>query len=89
MPDSEADIFEKLAADNGMTKSAFLRILLSFYQNDAPKFFTNKESIELESDIVTLLKSFLLQDKISDSDKVYLYEKLNSLEQLFLKNSTN
>jgi len=83
MPDSEAEIFEQLALDNGMSKSSFLRILIASYQNNTPDFIANKEIIKLESDIITLLKSFLLQNKISDSDKLYLYEKLNSLENLF------
>ena len=83
MPDSEAEIFEQLAADNSMSKSSFLRILIASYQNNTPDFIANKEIIKLESDIIYLLKSFLLQNKISDSDKLYLYEKLNSLENLF------
>lgn len=83
MPDSEAEIFEQLALDNSMSKSSFLRILIASYLNNTPDFIANKEIIKLESDIITLLKSFLLQNKISDSDKLYLYEKLNSLENLF------
>lgn len=85
MPDSEAAIFENLALENSMSKSAFLRILLANYQNNIPDFIENKEAIKLESDIITLLKSFLLQNKVSDSDKMYLYEKLNTLENLFKK----
>ena len=85
MPDSEAAIFENLASENSMSKSAFLRILLANYQNNIPDFIENKKAIKLESDIITLLKSFLLQDKVSDSDKIYLYEKLNTLENLFKK----
>lgn len=82
MNDSDIDFFERKRAELGMSKSAFIRLLIANYENSIPSFIKNKEIIEALSDVNSSMKALLISDKISSTDKMILYEKINKLNEI-------
>lgn len=75
----DIDYFERVRSDLGMSKSAFVRLLIASYKEEIPKFFKYKEIINNQSDLNNLLKQFILDKNFSTEDKIYLKEKIDEL----------
>ena len=82
MNSSDIDFFERKRAELGMNKSAFVRLLIANYENNLPSFIENKELIAALSEVSSLIKALLISDKISSTDKMILYEKINKLNEI-------
>jgi len=92
MYEEDIDYFERERSDLGyalgnsaLTKSAFIRLLLEEHKNQTPQFIKNKEIISSISELNTSLKELILKDKLSDDDKLYIFEKMNQIELLIKK----
>lgn len=79
MYENDIDLFERIRGDLSLNKSAFIRFLLMEYTNKTPSEIKHKKLIKEISDLNTEIKKFLLQDKLNDSEKLYIYEKLNDI----------
>lgn len=82
MNSSDIDFFERKRAELGMNKSAFVRLLIANYENNIPSFIKDREIIGALSDVNSLMKALLISDKISSTDKMILYEKINKLNEI-------
>ena len=82
MNSSDIDFFERKRAELGMNKSAFVRLLIANYENNIPSFIVNKELIAAFSDVSSSIKALLISNKISSTDKMILYEKINKLNEI-------
>ena len=85
MNNSDVDFFERKRAELGMTKSAFIRLLIANYENNIPSFIKDKEVIEAMSNINSSMKEILISDKMNSTDKMVLYEKINKLNEIMNK----
>lgn len=92
MYEEDADYFERERTDLGyslgdkaLTKSAFIRFLLEEHRNKTPQFIKNKNIISNISELNTNLKKLMLKDKLSDDEKLYIYEKMNQIESMIKK----
>jgi len=85
MPGSDIDDFERGRASEGMSKSAYIRLLIAEHENRVPEFIYNKDIITKMAQIEVCIKQLILQDVVSDKDKLILYEEVRDLKDL-LKN---
>jgi len=85
MNSSDIDLFERKRADLGMSKSAFIRLLIAEYDNKVPAFIKHKELIKALSEINTSLKELLISEKVTDVDKITIYEKIETTNKLLEK----
>jgi hypothetical protein len=79
MNSGDIDLFERKRADLGMSKSAFIRLLIAEHENRTPYFIQYKDIIKILSNINTKLDVIILNEKISTTDKLILDEKINTL----------
>lgn len=82
MNSSDIDLFERKRADVGMSKSAFIRLLIAEHENKVPTFIQHKELIKALSEINTSLKELLISDNIEDVEKIIIYEKIDNTNKL-------
>lgn len=82
MNSSDVDFFERKRGELGMSKSAFIRLLIANYENNIPSFIKNKEIIESLSDVNSSMKEILISDKMISTDKMILYEKINKINEI-------
>lgn len=85
MSSDDIDAFERGRSITGMSKSAYIRLLIAEHENTVPSFIRYKEIIREISDLNTNIKEILLSDKEKDSDKLLLIERMNEIKQV-LKN---
>ena len=93
MNEEDIDYFERERADLGyrlgqrqpLNKSAFIRFLLQEHKERTPNFIKHKELITQISMLNTSIKEMILSDKIGDTDKLHLYEKLNEINATMKK----
>lgn len=80
---SENDLanFERGRDLAGMSKSSYLRLLIAEHERRVPFFWKNKELIDAISSLNTSVKELILTDKISDTDKLLLYEQIKKLDE--------
>lgn len=81
----DIDYFERIRSDLGMSKSAFVRLLLASYKDEVPNFLKYKEIINKQSDLNNLLKQFVLDKSFNTEDKIYLKEKIDELNNMVNK----
>lgn len=82
MHSKDVDLFERGRADAGMSKSAYIRLLIAEHEERVPNFWKHKPLIAAISELNTSIAKLIISDKISDQDKLYLYEKLDELKKL-------
>lgn len=82
MNSSDIDLFERKRADVGMSKSAFIRLLIAEHEHKVPTFIQHKELIKALSEINTSLKELLISDNIEDVEKIIIYEKIDNTNKL-------
>lgn len=76
MSESDVDNFERERAKQGMSKSAFIRFLIAEHENTVPSFLRNREIINVVSELNNSVKTLLLQNTLSDVDKLKVYEEI-------------
>lgn len=82
---SEDDVccFEAGREAMGMSKSAYIRLLIAEHEKRVPGFIKYKDVIKEIADTNTLLKEIILKSSIEDADKMILLERLEKiLEQM-------
>lgn len=82
LSENDVDYFERKRAELGMTKSAFVRLLISNYENAVPGFIKYKEVIDKQSELNNLVKQIIIDKNFKTEDKIYLKEKFNELERI-------
>jgi hypothetical protein len=82
MNESDIDIFERNRADMRMSKSAYIRYLIAEHENALPAELKYKNLIQKLSELNTSVKELMLTEKISDVDKVHLFEDVNKITEL-------
>lgn len=85
MPAEYVDLFERGRTDANMTKSAYIRLLISEHENRTPDFWKNKDLISAMSDLNNKIKFLLLSGKLSDQEILHLHEKMDELNGLLRK----
>lgn len=76
MFENDVDNFERERAKQGMSKSAFIRFLIAEHENTVPSFLRNREIINVVSELNNSVKTLLLQNNLSDVDKLKVYEEI-------------
>ncbi|MCI8563814.1 MAG: ribbon-helix-helix protein, CopG family [Lachnospiraceae bacterium] len=76
MSESDIDNFERERAKQGMSKSAFIRFLMVEHENTVPSFLKNKEVVTVVSELNNTIKTLLLQNTLSDADKLKVFEEI-------------
>lgn len=82
MSEKDIDKFERGRADAGMSKSAYVRLLIAEHENRIPAFIKNKEIIEQMAEINTNLKGILLKEEIGEEDKLKIFERIAEIEKM-------
>lgn len=85
MYETDVDLFELKRAELGMSKSAFIRLLLAEHDNRVPPFMKYKELINSISELNTSVKELLLLESMTDIDKLHLIEQIKILNETFQK----
>lgn len=85
MYESDVDLFERRRGELEMSKSAFIRYLLSVNENKEPSFIKNKEVIGSLGDINSKLNEILINHKISPEDKLYINEKISIIQSTLIQ----
>ena len=85
MPENEIELFERKCAESGMTKSAFIRLLLAEHDNNVPSPIKYKEVITELSDINTTMKEILISENFNTDIKILLDEKIKNLTKVVRK----
>lgn len=82
MAESDIDDFERGRSAEGMTKSAYIRLLIAEHENRVPEFIYNKEIIARMAQIDTDIKQLILQDIATDREKLILFESIRDLKSI-------
>lgn len=83
--ESDIDDFERGRASEGMSKSAYIRLLIAEHEDRVPEFIYNKEIIAKMAQIDNDVKQLILREVVSDRDKLILLEEIRDLKEM-LKN---
>lgn len=83
--ETDQEKFDRGRNEHGMTRSAYLRLLIAEHEGRVPDFIRNKELIQRMSELNNRIRELILSEKISDVDKLHLYEKLNDLQTYMRK----
>lgn len=78
MSEKDVDLFELERGKLGLTKSAFVRLLIAEHKNTVPGFIRNKEIIRELSELNNSIKSLLLKDSLNDTEKIHLFEEMKN-----------
>ena len=78
---SEEDIlcFEAGREAAGMSKSAYIRLLIAEHEHTVPGFIKYKEVIHEIAEMYTLLKRVILEKNINESMKLVLLERMDDI----------
>lgn len=79
MNSEDIDLFEQRRAELGLTKSAYIRYLISENENGIPDFIAFKEVIKQMAELNTYMKEFVTNTNFKTSDKLLLFEKIDTL----------
>ena len=85
MRDSDIDLFERFRTDLGMNKSAFLRFLIAEHADRVPPVLKYKDVISQFSALNTSVKALILTEKITDVDKLHLFEEIKQTNEYLKK----
>lgn len=81
MRSEDVDLFERGRAECRMTKSAYVRLLISEHENHVPSFIQYKEVIAAFSDTNNLIKQMVLKSSLNDADRLMILEELQKLRE--------
>ena len=79
MNSEDIDLFEQRRAELGLTKSAYIRYLIAENENGIPDFIAFKEVIKQMAELNTYMKEFVTNTNFKTSDKLLLFEKIDTL----------
>ena len=79
MNSEDIDLFERRRYELGLSKSAFIRYLISEHENGIPDFIAFRDTIKQMAVLSNCMKEILLRDNFETEDKLILYEKISSL----------
>lgn len=82
MSERDVDNFERGRSEAGMTKSAYVRLLIAEHENKVPGFIKYKEVIEQISEANQLLKELVLKPDLKEEDILKIHEIQKSMEKL-------
>ena len=79
MNSEDIDLFERRRSELGLSKSAFIRYLISEHENGIPDFISFRDTIQKMSELNNHMKEIVIRDNFETQDKLVLYEKISSL----------
>lgn len=82
MSEKDVDNFERGRTQAGMTKSAYVRLLIAEHENKEPGFIKYRQIIEQISETNQYLKELVLKPDLKDEDILRIYEIQKSIERL-------
>lgn len=85
MYDTDVDLFELRRTELGMSKSAFIRLLLAEHENKVPSFIKDKELINAISELNTSVKELIISDKVDEIEVLHLIEQIKVSNEMFRK----
>ncbi len=80
LPESYAELLELWCKNKRISKSSFIRLLIAEHENTVPVEIKYQELIKEINGIQVILYRLILSDKLTENDKLLLYEKLNHLK---------
>ena len=81
---NDIDNFERGRALMNMTKSAYVRLLIAEHEERVPYYISHQELISEFSTLNNYVKQMLLSNRMSDVEKIRLFEMIGEL-----RNSVN
>jgi hypothetical protein len=85
MSEDDVDKFETGRSQMGMSKSAYVRLLIAEHENAVPGFIKYKEIIEKLSSIELELQALSLKETLSPEDRMVIHVKRAEIEDLITK----
>lgn len=83
MSRNDVDLFERKRSEAGMSKSAFIRLLIAEHDEKVPSSIQYKDIIKELSGINTSLNEILISGKFDIATKLILEEKIKDAIALF------
>lgn len=81
MSENDIELFESGREALNMTKSSYVRLLIAEHEKRVPAYIKYKDIIDKFSELDKDVRSLILSDKLSDTDKLILYEKADDLKK--------
>lgn len=85
MNESDIDFFESERNKLGMSKSAFIRLLIAEHKKEVPTFIRYKEIIKQLSDINSALNEIIINENISSTEKMIIFENIKKVNDSIKK----
>ncbi len=85
MSDEDIEHFDEGRAAMEMSRSAFIRYLISEHEGSVPSFLIYKEVIAMMSELNTLTKQLLIKEGIPAEDKLKICEEYKKLSDFLSK----
>lgn len=79
MNSDDIDLFERRRAELGLTKSAYIRYLITEHENGVPEFISFQKVIKQISELNTYMKEIIINENFDANDKLLFYEKINTV----------
>lgn len=81
MSEEDIDCFEAGRETAGMSKSAYIRLLIAEHENRVPGFLKYKEVIKGIAETDTLIKQLILGENVDEPTKLILLERLDKISE--------
>lgn len=85
MYSDDMDLFERGRAETGMSRSAYVRLLVAEHEKQVPVFWKYRELIQAMSEFNTSVNKLVLSGQITDLEKLKLSEQMDVVNQLLEK----
>ena len=83
LTEDEANQFNKACSEAGMTRSQYLKCLLSGRRDIRPPVLQYREMINMLGSIERDLKIIAMKEEISDNDRILIMQKLEDLKDIY------
>ncbi len=86
LPDSDYELLERRCKKHNISKSSYIKLLIAEHENTVPAEIKYSSIISEINNVEILLHRLILSDKVSEHDKLLIYEKINQLKDGLLAN---
>lgn len=81
--DADAELLQNECSESGMTKSAYIRMLVAEHKDRVPYFYKYRDIIEKLSELNVSIKELLITEDGDDAEKLRIYENFKEIQELF------
>ena len=85
LSEEEFKMFERAREELGFNRSQYIRYLIAGQREIRPPSLKHQKYISYLASIDRSLKVIAMKEQLSDTDKMYLYTKLNEIKQIVNK----